>query len=83
MVAATVSTTLDQTSSVRELFHSEASADYEWAGPTQRCACGSDVFLFIGWFDEEREIAGYFTEGRCAVCNADLRLPTAADEYVR
>lgn len=80
----TASTTSDEiSSSVRSLFRSEASTDYEWAGPTLICPCGSDTFLAIVTFDEDRALAQYFTEGRCAFCNADVRLPTEADTNSR
>lgn len=77
---ASASTTSDKTSSVRALFGGEPSADYEWAGPTLVCPCGSDLFLALVTFDEDRAIGSYFTEGRCALCNADIRLPTQADD---
>lgn len=62
---------------IYELFNKENDGpDYLFMGPTDQCACGCDLFHALVWFNEEREIAGYFTEGCCASCGALVRLVT-------
>jgi hypothetical protein len=46
------------------------------------CACGNEVFHALIWFNEEREIGGYFTEMACAFCGSIVRGVTPVDEEV-
>ena len=63
---------------VYDLFNKEDGPDLLFMGPTDRCVCGCDVFHALVWFDEHtREIAGYFTEMKCAHCGALVRGMTA------
>jgi hypothetical protein len=60
---------------IYDLFYETATTgpDLLFLGPTKECACGSNVFHAIVWFDpeaEEREIAGRFTEMACVSCGA-------------
>lgn len=50
--------------------------DLLFMGPTTQCVCGCDLFHALIWFDDDRSIAGYFTEGCCASCGAIIRLAT-------
>lgn len=62
---------------VYEIFNKEHDGpDLLFMGPTMRCVCGSEVFHALIWFDEDRSIAGYMTEGACASCGAIVRLAT-------
>ena len=54
--------------------------DYRGMGPTLECPCGSDGFYILAMFDEDRAVAGYFTDGLCAECNSLLKVPTQADD---
>ena len=71
-------------SSPRSIRHmlsmSQATDDYTQFGPVLECVCGSDLFIALVSFDDDRELSTYFTDGRCAQCWADVTLPTAADE---
>lgn len=80
---APASTTPDVTSSeprsIRALMQGEPFDDYEFLGPLRSCLCGSELFIAIVGFDEDGAIGTYFTDGRCAVCHADVRLITEVD----
>jgi hypothetical protein len=68
---------------IRTLLQSDATDNYEQFGPVMRCLCGSELFIAILSFDErDRSIGQYFTNGRCAVCHADVTLATEIDEMV-
>lgn len=68
---------------VFELFRCDADGhDLLWAGPTTVCLCGNEVFHALIWFNEEREIGGYFTEMMCAFCGSILRGATPVDEVL-
>ena len=62
------------------LSRSQATDDYTQFGPMLECLCGSDIFIALVSFGDDREIATYFTDGRCAHCGADIVLPTPVDE---
>lgn len=54
--------------------------DLTFMGPTTECACGSNLFHIVAWFDEyEREIAGRFLEMACASCGSYCKSPTPID----
>lgn len=62
---------------VYEIFNKEMDGpDLLFMGPSDQCVCGSDLFHILAWFNEDREIAGYFTEGCCASCGALVRMVT-------
>lgn len=74
------SSSASSTNSVRELINVSPTDDYTNFGPVLECLCGSDLFIALVSFGDDREIATYFTDGRCAVCHADITLPTPVDE---
>lgn len=48
--------------------------------PTRACPeCGCNVLVIHATFDEEYEVAGYFTDAWCAACNTRLTAPTPLD----
>jgi len=51
-------------------------------GPTMECVCGNNVFHALVWFNDEREIGGWFTEMACAFCGAPIRGATPVDGEV-
>lgn len=55
------------------------NADYRSMGPTMECPCGNDGFYILATFDDDRSVAGYFTDALCAECGALLKAPTQAD----
>lgn len=61
------------TRAIYEIFNKEDGPDLLFLGPTDKCVCGCEVFHALLWFGEEREIAGYFTEMKCAHCGALVR----------
>jgi hypothetical protein len=66
-----------------DLFEVEAGgADLLFMGPTTSCICSCDVFHALIWFDEERSIAGYFTEMCCAACGSLVRGATQSIEEI-
>lgn len=68
---------------IRTLLGTDATDNYEQFGPVMQCLCGSELFIAILSFDErDRTIGQYFTNGRCAVCHADVTLATEIDEQV-
>jgi len=81
--AAPASMSSDSTSSaplsIRALMQGDPFDDYEQFGPLRECLCGSELFIAIVGFDEDGAIGTYFTDGRCAVCHADVRLITEVD----
>jgi hypothetical protein len=80
---ATASTTLGQARSIVQLLELEPDGtDLLFMGPTRVCACGNEVFHALIWFNEEREIGGYFTEMACAFCGSIVRGVTPVDEEV-
>jgi hypothetical protein len=74
------SSSASSTNSVRELISGTPTDDYTNFGPVLECLCGSDLFIALVSFGDDREVATYFTDGRCAVCHADITLPTPVDE---
>lgn len=56
------------------------TADYRDMGPTLECLCGSDGFYILAIFEDDRSVAGYYTDGMCADCGALVKVPTQADE---
>ena len=68
--------------SVRNMLSISATDDYTNFGPVLECLCGGDLFIALVAFGDDREIATYFTDGRCATCGADIKLPTPIDEIV-
>ena len=42
------------------------------------CICGSNVWV-LGVTFEDYEISGYFTDMKCAGCNAKAKAPTPLD----
>jgi len=60
----------------------EITADNRELGPTLFCACGGDGFYILAMFDEDRAVAGYFTDALCASCGTLLKAPTQADDEV-
>lgn len=76
-------TSSDSPLDIRELIGAPPSDNYEQFGPVMQCLCGSDLFIAILSFDErDRTVGQYFTNGRCAVCHADVTLPTEIDSLV-
>ena len=66
---------------IRALLRAPTTDDLTRFGPMFECLCGSELFIAIVSFDErDRTVGQYFTNGRCAVCHADVVLPTEADE---
>lgn len=61
------------------MLSTSATDDYTNFGPVLECLCGSDLFIALVSFGDDREIATYFTDGRCSVCHADIILPTPVD----
>lgn len=85
--AAPASTTSEQDycsqsgpQSIRHMLSISATDDYTGFGPVLECLCGGDLFIALVAFGDDREIATYFTDGRCATCGADIKLPTPVDE---
>lgn len=66
---------------VRELMSIEKTDDYTQFGPVHECLCGGNLFIMLGFFDDG-EVSGYFTEGRCAGCGANVTLPTEIDQMI-
>lgn len=68
---------------VWELFDVEpGGADLLFMGPTTMCVCGGEVFHALIWFDDDRSIAGYFTEMCCAACGSLIRGATQNIEEI-
>lgn len=82
--AAVLGKTGDSTpKSITELFKVEpGGSDYMFMGPLSRCICGCNVFHILASFDDDGEIAQYFTEAKCASCGSLLRAPTPVDNEV-
>ncbi|NDB65109.1 MAG: hypothetical protein EB168_05500 [Euryarchaeota archaeon] len=80
--ASSSSSSENSKNSIRTLIHSTSSDDYTQFGPVLECLCGSDLFIALVSFGDDREIATYFVDGRCAVCKADVILPTPIDEVM-
>ena len=58
----------------------KGGTDLTFMGPTTECACGSNLFHIVAWFDEyEREIAGRFLEMACVSCGSYCKSPTPID----
>jgi hypothetical protein len=67
-------------SDIRELPIGNQTGDRTWKDTIVRqCICGSDQFYAVVKFDEEGEMAGYFTEGICFSCHSWVKLPTPID----
>lgn len=80
---ATVSTTLGTSSAIADLLVLEpGGSDLLFLGPTTECMCGNNVFHALVWFNDEREIAGWFTEMACAFCGSLIRGATPVDGEV-
>ena len=82
ITSAPASSSSSSKDSIRTLIHSTSSDDYTQFGPVLECLCGSDLFIALVSFGDDREIATYFVDGRCAVCKADVILPTPIDEVM-
>ena len=55
--------------------------DKTWRDTIVRaCICGNSTFNIVATFNEEGEIAGYFTEATCYDCGRWVRVPTPVDE---
>lgn len=79
---ATASTT-SGTSSIGDLLVLEpGGSDLLFLGPTTECVCGNNVFHALMWFNDDREIAGWFTEMACAFCGSLIRGATPVDGEV-
>ena len=65
--------------SIRQMLSISATDDYTNFGPVLECLCGGDLFIALVAFGDDREIATYFTDGRCATCGSDITLPTPID----
>lgn len=48
--------------------------DYRWAGPTEVCLCGCDLFAAVVAF-EDGEVSAYFVDMKCLSCGALLLAP--------
>jgi hypothetical protein len=78
---APVTVTATHSQPVWKLFDVEpGGADLLFMGPTTTCVCGGEVFHALIWFDNERSIAGYFTEMCCAACGSLIRGATQSIE---
>lgn len=57
------------------------TSDRTWKDTTVRaCLCGNTTFYAVVSFNDDGEIAGYFTEGMCFDCNSWVKLPTPIDD---
>lgn len=80
---ATVSTTSGTSSVIADLLIPEpGGSDLLFLGPTTECMCGNNVFHALVWFNQDREIAGWFTEMACAFCGSLIRGATPVDGEV-
>jgi len=80
---ATASTTSGTSSAITDLLILEpGGADLLFMGPTMECVCGNNVFHALVWFNDEREIGGWFTEMACAFCGSLIRGATPVDGEV-
>lgn len=50
--------------------------------PTIECVCGSNLYMALVAFDDDRNVAWYALDGVCVGCGALLTLPTPIDEGV-
>jgi hypothetical protein len=64
---------------VHELLDIPRGDDLRWAGPTEVCLCGNDLFAVACVF-EDKQIGMYFLDGKCMGCGAVVRLPTEIDD---
>jgi hypothetical protein len=48
--------------------------DFRWAGPTEICLCGCDLFAAVIAF-EDGEVSAYFLDMKCLKCGALLIAP--------
>lgn len=82
-MGASASIMLARTSSdIRELLGTERTDDYTTFGPVRECLCGNSLFATLIWLDDDNSIGGYFTDGRCVNCGADLTIATEVDQQV-
>ena len=44
------------------------------------CMCGSEIFIALIAFDENKEIAFYFLDAECVNCGSLVTLPTPIDK---
>lgn len=80
---ASASIMLARTSSdIRELLGVGKTDDYTNFGPVRECLCGNTLFATLIWLDDDNSIGGYFTDGRCVNCGADLTIATEVDQPV-
>lgn len=54
--------------------------DYRFAGPTQACLCGNELFHAVVSFDEDQTIGYYLLDGICHACGATVNLPYETHE---
>jgi hypothetical protein len=55
-------------------------SDLRFLGPTTECACGSELWHIVCWFDpDEREVGGRFLEMACVHCGSICKSPTPID----
>lgn len=63
---------------IRELLHPtdySKSMDLRGEQIGTTCICGSEVFIALIAFDENKEICFYFLDGECANCGSMVTLP--------
>lgn len=53
--------------------------DYTFAGPTEACLCGGELFHALVAFDEKK-ISYYILDGICHSCGATVNLPYETHE---
>lgn len=63
---------------ITDLLRVEETDDLRFAGPTSECLCGNNLFGILATF-EDGVVATYFTDAKCVVCGALVRVPTEID----
>lgn len=61
-------------------FHEVTPTGLDYRGvPTAECPCGGRTFYTVTWMDDDYLVAGYLTDGLCAMCGALLTIATEID----
>jgi len=69
----------DRMATVESLYGQPCTEDHTSLGPMTECLCGSTLFITAVWLDENREIGGWFVDGKCLGCGAAVLVATPAD----
>lgn len=68
---------------IRSMPINNATSERIWKDTIVRqCICGCDQFWVLTKFEDDGEIAGYFTDALCAMCNAWVKVPTPIDKEI-